>query len=256
MTLAAPPNVHQSQARLPAERNCIRKTLRTAMLACALVASRVANGQADRIDAGSFSIIKAGQRVGREQFSLRKAPSPEGAGFELRAESNVDERRTAVQLSTDSTGSPVRYAVEIRQGTTVSVRLGGQRVRGRFATQARRLRGESAREYLLAPGTLVLEAEFVHQLCFVLRGRLLSKGEFITIPVISPLENTQREARLTLESVDDSVSLSGTRRTARRWRLEERGGLVRTLWSDGEGRLMRVLIPALSFEAVRDDIPR
>ncbi|MEP6766327.1 MAG: hypothetical protein ABJB66_18590 [Gemmatimonadaceae bacterium] len=212
--------------------------------------------QGDRLDAGSFTILKAGQRVGREQFSLRKAPSLEGAAFELRAESSIDERRTAVQLSTDSAGTPIKYAVEIRDGTSVTVRLGGQRVRGRFATQVRRARGEGAREYLLAPGTLVVESDFFHQLCFVIRGRTLAVGESMTLPAISPLENAQREIRLTLESLEDSVTIAGIRRPARRWRLEEKGGVLRTVWGDPQGRILRVLISTLFLEAVRDDIPR
>lgn len=221
-----------------------------------LCAPQNLRGQTDRIDVGSFTILKSGQRVGREQFSLRKAPSPESAAFELSAESNVDEHRTAVQLSTDAVGTPVKYAVEIRDGTAVSVRLGGQRVRGRFATQARRPRGETAREYLLAPGTLVIESDFFHQLCFVIRGRTLTPDESLTLPVISPLDNARREMRLTLESLDDSVTIAGDRRPARRWRLEEKNGLLRTVWGDAQGRILRVRIPSLYLEAVRDDIPR
>ncbi|MEP6780364.1 MAG: hypothetical protein ABJC26_10785 [Gemmatimonadaceae bacterium] len=233
-----------------------RLTVASCFAVIGLSAPQNLRGQTGRIDAGSFTILKSGQRVGREQFSLSKAPSPEGAAFELRAESNVDERRTAVQLSTDSVGTPVKYAVEIREGTTVSARLGGQRVRGRFATQARRPRGESAREYLLAPGTLVIESDFFHQLCFVIRGRALTAGESLTLPVISPLENAQREMKVTLESLDDSVTIAGNKRPARRWRLEEKGGLLRTVWGDAQGRILRVLVPSLFLEAVRDDIPR
>ncbi len=233
----------------------VRTALHRFSLVVWLCSPPVVWAQPDRLDAGSFTILKAGQRVGREQFSLRKAPSPEGAVFELRAESNVDERRSAVQLSTDSVGSPVRYAVEIRDGASVTVRIGGQRVRGRFATQSRRPRSEGAREYLLAPGTLVLETEFFHQLCFVLRGRNPSAGESVTLPIIAPLENAQRELRVVLESASDSVTIAGTKRPARRWRLEERGGLIRTVWGDAQGRILRVLIPSLSLEAIRDDIP-
>ncbi len=222
----------------------------------ALMGARMMHAQADRVDAGSFTILKAGQRVGREQFSWRRLPSPDGATFELRAESDQGDRRTTVQLSTDSTGSPVRYAVEIRDATSLSIRLGGQRVRGRFATQLFRATGEGAREYLLTPGTFVLETDLFHQLGVVLRGRNLQSGESVTVPVISPLDNAQRELRISLESADDSVTVAGVRKTAHRWRLEERGGITRTVWGDAQGRILRVLLPSLFLEAVRDDIPR
>ena len=237
-------------------RNTTNATVLMALLMALLLAPLAVHAQADRLDAGSFTILKAGQLLGREQFSLRKASSADGAAFELRAESNLDEHRTAVQLSTDSVGSPVRYAAEIRDGSTLSVRLGGQRVRGRFATQVRRATGEGAREYLLAPGTLVLETDLFHQLALVLRGRNSGVGESVTVPVISPLDNAQRELRIVLEAVDDSVTIAGVRRPARRWRLEEQGGVMRTVWGDSQGRVLRVLIPSLLLEAVRDDMPR
>lgn len=221
-----------------------------------LVIAMPLGAQADRIDAGSFSILHNGLRVGREQFSLRRAPAPDGAVFDLRSELNIGDRRTAVQLSADSLGSPIHYSVEIRDSAAVAVRLGGQRVRGRFATQARRAVGETAREYLLVPGTLILEADFFHQLCFVVRGRSPVVGEAFLLPVISPLENAPGAITVTLESNVDFVTIAGVRRPARRWRVADREGLVRTVWADADGRILRVLIPSRQIEAIRDDIPR
>lgn len=215
-----------------------------------------ARAQADRVDAGSLSIEQQGHRVGRERFSLRKAPAPDGSALELRSESVLGDRRTVVQLTTDSLGSPVRYSLEIREGTQVTVRAGGQRLRSRFTTQTVRASGESVREYLLVPGLIVVEAEFYHQLAFVLRGRVLDIGGTLEIPALSLLDNTQRLLRLSLESRGDSVSIAGTPRPASRWKLEDGGGLVRTLWSDAEGRLLRVMIPSRSIDVVRDAVPK
>ena len=215
-----------------------------------------ASAQADRVDAGSFSIEQQGHQVGREQFSLRKAPAPDGSVFELRSESVSGDRRVAVQLTTDSLGSPVRYSLEIREGTRITVSAGGQRLRSRFTTQTVRPTGESVREYLLVPGMIVLEADFYHQLAFVLRGRAVEVGRTAEIPAVSLLDNTQRQLQLTLDSRADSVRIAGTSRPAFRWTLHDGGGLVRTLWSDAEGRLLRVKIPSKSIDVVRDGVPK
>ena len=215
-----------------------------------------ADAQADRVDGGSFSIEQQGHRVGREQFSLRKAPAPDGSVFELRSESVSGDRRVAVQLTTDSLGSPVRYSLEIREGVKVTVRAGGQRLRSRFTTQTVRSTGESVREYLLQAGMIVLEPDFYHQLEFVLRGRALDVGRTVEIPALSLLDNSQRQLRLMLESRADSVLIAGTARPALRWRLDDGTGLVRTLWGDAEGRLLRLMIPSKSIDVVRDAVPK
>ena len=227
-------------------------------LVCLLQTGLTASAQAqsDRVDVGSFSIEQQGRRVGREQFSLRKAPAPDGSAFELRSESVSGDRRVAVQLTTDSLGSPVRYSLEIREGTKVTVRAGGQRLRSRFTTQTVRSTGESVREYLLVPGMIVLEADFYHQLAFVLRGRALEVGRTAEIPALSLLDDTQRPLQLTLESRADSVAIAGASRPALRWKLDDGGGLVRTLWGDAEGRLLRVKIPSKSIDVVRDGVPK
>jgi hypothetical protein len=212
----------------------------------------------DRIDAGSFSIEQQGHRVGREQFSLRRAPAPDGTEYELRSESVTGDRRVAVQLTTDSTGSPVRYSMEIREGTRVTVRAGGQRVRNRFTTQTIRSGGETVREHLLVPGAvvLVLESDFYHQLTLVLRGRTESAGQTASITAISLLDDVQRRLRLTLESREDSVTIAGTPRPAFRWKLEDETGAVRMLWGDAEGRLLRVSVPSRSIDVLRDALPK
>jgi hypothetical protein len=241
----------------PASPRFRSRPLQAAILLLAAVATPpLATAQTDRIDAGSFTILHGGERVGREQFSLRKTPSPDGATFELRAESTEGDHRSAAQLTTDAFGSPIRYSVEIRDDAVVAVRLGGQRVRGRFATQARRPQGEAAREFLLRPGELVLETAFFHQVCFVVRGRPATVGAPFTIPVISPLDGSQGTLHVVLEMIGDSVTVAGVHKPARRWKLDGPGGLARTVWADSEGRVLRVLIPAQHVEAIRDDIPR
>jgi len=208
------------------------------------------------VDVGSFTTYVDGRRAGREQFSLQSLANADGGNYELRMESASGERRSAVRLETDSVGTPLRYTVEERVGARVTLRLGGQRTRGRFATLARGTRGEAAREYLLTAGAVVLEAEGVHQYCMLVRNRGMREGDSVEVATLSPLENRQGTVRLVLQSVTDSVIIAGARRDARRWRAVAQDGAERLIWADAEGRILRLRIPARRFEALRDDVPR
>ncbi len=204
-------------------------------------------------DVGSFTILRDGSRVGREQFSLRRVSSPDGIEFELRAESAIGERRLATRLEIDSAGTPMRYSAEVREGTAVVLKLGGQRVRGRFATLARTDRGEAAREYLLPDGTLVLEDQSFHQAAVLWLGpdRLINEPR----SALAPMDNSERSIRVTLESATDMVVVAGVRLSASRWAVDDPRN-ARVIWTDADGRILRVLIPSLGLEAVRDDVPR
>lgn len=215
-----------------------------------------ATAQSARVDVGSFTTFVDGRRTGREQFSLQATTSADGRNFELRMESASGEHRSAVRLETDSAGTPLRYSVEEREGARVTLRLGGQRVRGRFATLARGTRGEAAREYMLAPGAIVLENDGVHQYSILLRNRMLGAGDSLPVPILSPVQNRQGRVMLTLESLADTVTIAGSRRTARRWSVVTDAGDARLIWADPDGRILRLRIASRHFEALRDDVPR
>src|SRR5262245_13316895 len=174
--------------------------------------------QEQQLDVGSFTLFMHDQRAGREQFSMQRITLPSGSSLELRAESAMGDRRAAVRLETDSVGSPLRYSVEERTGASVTLRLGGQRVRGRFTTLSRSVTGESAREYLLEPGAMVLEEDGVLQYALIIRRPLVQVGDSVNIPVLTPIANRQGVVRLALMTTADTVIIAGSRRTARRWR--------------------------------------
>ena len=209
----------------------------------------------ERLDVGSFTLSVGAQRTGREQFSIRRVVAPDGAVLELRAESANGEQRSAMRLETDSAGTPVRYSLEERRGADITRRLGGQRLRGRFATLARGVTGEAAREYLLTPGAIILEDDGVLQYALLVRGRHAEVGVPQAIPTLTPTNNRQGSVSLVLESQRDTVVIAGASRAAWRWRAVLTGGDSRTIWADADGRLLRVLLPARGIDAVRDDVP-
>ncbi len=187
---------------------------------------------------------------------MQRVLTADGATLELRAESAVGDRRSAVRLEADSAGSPVRYSVEERTGAMVTLRLGGQRVRGRFTTLARSTSGEAAREYLLAPGAVVLEDDGVLQYALLVLNRPHVAGDSTVIPVLTPIANRQGTVQLSLMTISDTVVIAGSRRLAKRWRAVTDRGESRFIWADAEGRLLRVQIPSRGFNALRDDVPR
>ena len=209
-----------------------------------------------RLDEGSFTLVVDGRRIGREQFSLLRRVSPEGLLFEVRSESAVEDRRRAMRLEADTAGTPLRFSLEEQQGTELALRLGGQRLRGRFATLARSQRGEAAREYLLRPGAVIVEDDGIAHHLLLIRDRRLAAGDGITLPSLTPTANAQGVVRIVLEASTDTVAVGGTRRPARRWRVVTGAGEVRQLWADTEGRLLQLRIPARGLEARRDDAPR
>jgi hypothetical protein len=229
-----------------------------ALLILSLAAPQLAQAQAqgERLDVGSFTIFAAGQRVGREQFSIRRIASQDGGVLECRAESAAGELRSAMRLETDSAGTPVRYTLEERTGAEVTRRLGGQRLRGRFATLARGVTGEAAREYVLSPGAIILEEDGLAQYALLLRGRQASLDVGQSIPTLTPTENRQGIVRLVLESQRDTVTIAGAKRAAWRWRAVPVSGDARTIWADAEGRVLRVYLAARGLDALRDDVPR
>lgn len=218
--------------------------------------SSVGSDQSARLDVGSFTISVNGQRVGREQFSIQQVVTNDGATLEVRSEAAVGDTRTALRLEADSAGTPVRYSIEERRGAEQTLRLGGQRVRGRFATLARSVAGEAAREYLLRPGAVVVEDDGVVQYALLVRRRGLAAGTGVTLPSLTPVANAQGAVRVVLEAASDTVVIAGARRVAKRYRIVTATGDVRLVWAEGEGQLLRLSIPARGLDAVRDDVPR
>lgn len=209
-----------------------------------------------RLDEGSFTIRVNGERIGREQFSIQRVNAPDGVTLEVRAEAAIGDRRLAVRLEADSAGTPIRYSAEERRGPELSWRLGGQRVRGRFATLSRGVEGEAAREYLLRPGAVVVEEDALILHALLVRGRNVAVGSGLTLPSLTPTANSQGVVRVVLEAEQDTIAVAGTRRPSRRWRVVTALGDPRLVWADRDGHLLRVVITGRGIDAVRDDVPR
>jgi hypothetical protein len=103
---------------------------------------------------------------------------------------------------------------------------------------------------------MILEDDGVHQYALLLRGRRPALGDTVRIPVLAPISSRQGVLRLVLESTADTVTVGGATRSVWRWQLLAPSGERRTVWADSQDRIFRLRIPARSFDAVRDEIPR
>lgn len=228
--------------------------MNTARLAPILAASlciapaALAQGSAV-VDEGTFTISRAGVPVGRESFRVIRAPAPGGQVYQATGTSVIGETKATSRLGTDSAGRPVAYESDVTEGGQLVQRLRGRGRPSRFSVLAQTRTGESAREYVLPNGTLVLDEDVFHQFFFV--GLAAESGELV---VISPRTAQQNVMRLRA-GAEETVEIAGRALTARRYLLEDARG-PRHVWIDSEGRLLKVEIPDRGYVALRDDPPK
>ena len=212
---------------------------------------------ATRIDAAIFTVRVRGEPLGREQISVHRATGGDGVALELRSESALGERRIALRIDADARGAPLRYALEERRGTEIALRIVGQRQRNRFATQTRAGGTEAAREFLAVAGTVIVDDDGLAQYALLLQGqRTAPERGRRTLQTVAPRGDRQGSITLTRAADPDTVTIDGQLRPAVRWQLVTDRQETRWLWSDAEGRLLRVSIPARQLDARRDEFPR
>jgi hypothetical protein len=214
-----------------------------------LLAAAVLPAQVVVVDEGIFTISIAGERVGREDFSIRRNVADGG----YIAQGNVlrTEGRSSVVLSTDSAGSPFRFQIErFVAGRRVESTSGEYR-RGLWSGRTVGPTGESGREFRLPDVVLAADDGVIHHAWFLLR--FLRGGPQL---VLRPRGLVVRP--MVVESQGpDSVLFGLDVYDAERWLVRDGigGPVLREVWVDAQGRLLRVRIPAADLEATRDEAP-
>src|SRR6185436_1456268 len=201
------------------------------------------------VDEGTFMVSQRGAPLGREAFRIVRAPAPGGQVYRATGQSALGDTRVTTSLGTDSLGVPVSYESELSLKGEVTQRLQGRGRPGRLAILMNTKTGESAREYVLNNGTLLLDEDIFHHFFFV--ALALPRSQ---LGAISP--RIGQQLRLQLEELgEDTVDVGGKPMPARRYALSAPGGTTRDIWIDAKGRLLKVAIPAKGLVAVRDDPP-
>lgn len=206
--------------------------------------------QVNTLDEGSFTITRGGMTIGREQFKIVSTPAAGGAAFVASATVSYDDRRISPALRTSQTGAPLAYQIEVKVGGETRQSLRGQIGRGRFSARIQTPEGESAREYIVADGALILDEDVFHQYFF-----LALRGASGAVPVVVPRRNVQVTMRVESRG-DEQVQVAGRSLVARHLVLSETGGEQRHIWVDSANRVLKVEIAGRGITAVRDDPPR
>jgi len=208
------------------------------------------SGQVATLDEGSFTITVNGERVGREDFRIRSTPGTTGPEVVATANVSYSNRRVLPQMRADSAGVPSRYVVEVKDGQA-DERVDGSVFRGRVSARVKNSRGESANEFVVSQGALLIDDDVFHQYYFITRRQ----SPVGPVQVIVPRRNTQVTMRVA-DAGTEKLAIGGTTLDARRYTIADPGGADREVWADAAGRLLKVAIPSRGVVALRDDPPR
>jgi hypothetical protein len=226
------------------------KLRRPFFVLAAMTAPLPLHAQSVVVDEGTFTVTVNGRDAGTETFAIRRS----GLGNEgtvlahgvvtLSLEGGRQEVRPILE-AIPTNGTTTRYQVTVSgaEELQASLALAGNRYVSEFRSPA----GEEEREFLARPATHVLDVMVAHQYYFM-RGVL--EGSRAT--VIEP--RTRRSISLEASGwEDDEISLGRNRVPARRVTFGV-GDDARTVWYDGQGRVLRVAVPSLGYVAEREDL--
>jgi hypothetical protein len=200
------------------------------------------------VDEGTFSLLTRGTRTGREDFSIRRTT---GGGIVAQGNLLRGDSRATIALATDSSGAPERFRMETLRSGRREEEISGERRGNIWSGLALRLAGERGSEFRIPTGALVADEDAVHHLWFLLHfapgrsaARLKPRGLSVDTVVVEAAGNDR--VTIGLEELD-----------ARKFivRSADGRGAIREVWTDAEGRLLRLRIPSEEFEAVRDEPP-
>ncbi|HZD06304.1 MAG TPA: DUF6134 family protein [Longimicrobiales bacterium] len=223
--------------------------LALAAASAAAVAAHPGAGAAQSVvlDEGTFTVFLADREAGTESFAIRR----EGAGADatLVADAVVSlggahasEMRSALRTRGDRSLLVYQNEIEGADVTFVSLDASGRHLVARIRSTA----GERERELRSREGMVLLDRWVAHQYWF-LAARTDREG--MVIPVVDP--HTGREIRMEVASVAaETVEVGAQRVQARHVRLVS-GSDSRDVWFDGQGRVLRVEVPAQEYRAVR-----
>ena len=226
--------------------------LRPSLFALVLVLAPALPGQQTTVDEGSFTLYVNNQRVGREQFSIKR--SQQGDVVEVVASGTItrSDKRFEALLKTDGAGRPLAYELVTSAGgrrvTAVQAMARGARFSGRISTDGGRA---TERDLPLDASSVVLDDDVVHHFYFV--ARAANGGG--TVPVVVP-RRLVRESVAVTRRADGAVEIGNGSLPSRHLIVAVAGGAAADLWVDSAGRVLRLHVPSRGFTAVRDEAPR
>jgi len=210
-----------------------------------LVAASASAQSAGVIDDASFTFTRAGAPYGTESFKIIRRLGAEGTEYIAQCTRTTEGRVVRTSLTTDSAGNPTSYT----RATTGS---GQGKLTARRATNRLTVNEEgaqaSSRDYVFAPGTLILDDDVIHQLYFV------TWRDPRTLSFLSPATKATGQGAVT-EVGSETIAVGNSSIPAVRYAFGS-GDDRREIWVDSSRRLLKVAHPAKQIVGVRDLPPR
>lgn len=202
------------------------------------------SGQNVTLDEGRFALFLGGREVGTETFTIHRVGMGDAARILASATISFDgvELRPALETRPDFVITRYQNELTGSRSAELSVVLNGNRYVSRMSAPE----GDLQREYRAAPRTAVLENYVSHQYYFL--ARFADEGS-TPIVVLVPAEGEQARLEV-VSSESEPFRLGDEQLQARHLRLQG-GGVIRDLWIDDQGRVLRVELPGLDFRAER-----
>lgn len=214
----------------------------------------VGRGQTVTLDEGSYRILVNGKEVGTETFSIRQ--NGEGADAVIIAHGRVvldsAGKEQDVSASLQLAGGTLRPMLyDLRQEGGRAERIAGRIMGGRFSARIMSAAGESMREYLVSQGAVIADDGIAHQYYFLARRVGNQSGR---VPLVIPRENRQVFAQVEVKA-PAPLSVAGQEMSARQLVVTPAGGVVREVWVDDAGRVLRLEIPSRNLVFERTSAP-
>jgi hypothetical protein len=214
----------------------------------AVAVAAPASAQTVTLDEGTFRLMIGGREVGTETFSIRQNGSGADAVIIARGRVTLDSNETTSSLQlAGGTLRPAAYDVKL-EGADAR-QIAGRVVGGRFSARIVSPAGENMREYLVSDGAIVVDDGIAHHYYFL--GRQDGAGR---VPIVIPQESKQVVAEVSMGATE-AVTVGGRSVQGRRMTVKPAGGAERTVWLDGEGRVLRVEVPSNRYVAERTAPP-
>ena len=216
----------------------------------ALIVPPGLSAQSVVVDRGTFGLSIHGEKIGTEDFIIRRAGLGNEAAFisrgvVVRTLNGTSEEFTTLLRVTANEGTAAGYEFKSSRPAPIEIMLNisGPRYFSRFISGE----GQEEREFLAERGTRIVEHQVAHHFYFL--GNVPNDS---IVHVIEPLSRTDRQFLVSAEQ-DEEIRLGRNRVLARRVMFTSADG-DRIVWFDRQGRVLRVEIPGIGYLAVREDL--
>jgi hypothetical protein len=216
------------------------------------------------VDAGTFSILIAGRKIGTETFSIRQSADGSVASSEIRIEEGESKARQTSELRLSLTGELRRYEWRELLPGKAQIVLEPQ---DEFLVERITSENEKPIEqpFLMPPSGQVLDDFFFSHreillwrylalVCRPASGQMQCATQKSQFGVVIPRQHTS--GMVSIEYVGrDRLALNGQQLELNHFRLTAEDADDWDLWLDSNQKLVRILIPSSHTEVLRDPEP-